>query len=74
MAKLIVNGNIYAMSSRELQLVLDRVIDYAPERTIYALEQFGITEVVNKSYKTKQGLKKAITRFESEGIKVYYKE
>lgn len=74
MAKLIVNGNIYAMSSRELQLVLDRVIDYAPERTIYALKQFGITEVVNKSYKTKQGLKKAITRFESEGIKVYYKE
>lgn len=71
--KLIVNGNIYVMNSKELHLVLDKIANYVPERTIYALKHFGITEVINKSYKTEKGLKSAITRFENEGIKVYWK-
>ena len=70
----IINGNLYYIGHTEYEKLLDLINTYATERTIYALERFGLTEVVNKSYKTKQGLKKAIMGFESEGIKVYYKE
>ena len=70
----IINGNLYYIGHTEYEKLLDLINTYASERTIYALEWFGVTEVVNMSYKTLQGLKKAIKRFEDENIKVYYKD
>lgn len=72
--KVIINGNLYSMGHKEYKKLMDKFNYYASERTIYALERFGVTEVVNMSYKTLQGLKKAIKRFEDENIKVYYKD
>ena len=72
--KVILNGKLYSMGQEEYKKLLKVILNYVPERTIYALEGFGMTEVVNKSYKNKSSLKRAIKSFERENIKVYYKE
>lgn len=57
-----------------MELLLDKIKNYAPVSSIYALEQFGITEVINKPYKSKSSLKRAIKQYKDKEFKVYYKE
>ena len=72
--KLLFNGKLYILKNSEAKKLLDVTHKYTPENSIFALDGFGITEVINKSYKSKSSLKRAIMQFESEGFKVYYKE
>lgn len=69
----IVKGIIYIMEQEKCKEVLELGKKYATERTIYALETKEVVEMINKSYKSIQSLKRAITRFEDNGFKVYYK-
>lgn len=72
--KILFNNKIYLLGDKETKLLLDMTRKYAPESSIFALEQFGVTEVINKSYKNKSSLKRAIKRFEDKGFNVHYKE
>lgn len=71
--KVIIKGVIYIISDEKCKLVLELGKKYAAEHTIYALETKEVVEMINKSYKSIQSLKRAITRFEDNGFKVYYK-
>lgn len=72
--EVIIKNNVYAMTQKHKDAMMDIAKKYSSNCSIYALEKDYIIELTNKSYSAKSSLKRAVKQFESKGFKVYYKE
>ena len=69
--KLIVNDNLYEMTRKQLNSVLDIAKEQIPSG-IYAVEKNGICELKKDTFDNVKELREAVLEYKNKGFKVFY--